>query len=154
MKIRKATLDDAVALARLHRSTIRHVNKKDYPAHVIKAWSGRSSARKFRKLHAESVRFVAVEKGKIIGFGELIKDSGNLGALYVHKNWLRKGVGKKLFLVLEKTAKKQGVKEFEFESSITAKDFYERCGCKTVKKMRKRLRKGPMMTAYLMKKDL
>ena len=130
------------------------MNSKDYPPSIIEGWSIRSTAKKFRKFYDQSIRFVAIENGTILGFGEIIKETGNLGAMYVHKNWIGKGIGKKLFILLEKEAVKMGVKKWKFNSSITAKKFYEACGCKIVRKIKHRLRNGTQMNAYEMEKIL
>lgn len=66
MKIRRSRLDDCVELARLHRTTIRHINSADYPSHVIEGWSDRSTAKKFRDFHSKAIRIVAVENDKIV----------------------------------------------------------------------------------------
>jgi len=154
MRFRKAKIEDAAELARLHRTTIRTVNSQDYSEDVIEGWVGKSTAKTFRDFHDKSIRFVAVENEKIIAFGELVKETGNLGAMYVHKDWIGKGIGKKLFEILENEAVKLGVTKFEFESSTTAKKFYESCGCKTIKKIKHTLRTGAVMDAYTMQKEL
>ena len=147
-------MEDAAALARIHRETVRSINSKDYPPEVIEGWISRSTAKKFRDFHDQTIRYVAVDKEKIVGFGELIKETGNLGAMYVHKNWIGKGIGKRLFEILEREAMKLHVKQFEFESSTTAKNFYESCGCTVVKKIKHKLKSGAVMDAYKMKKEL
>ena len=91
MKIRKFKSSDSVEVARLHRSTIRCINKTNYPPKQIKVWSGRVSAKKFRE--SKRKRFVAVDKGKILGFGDFSHD-GEITGLYIHKNFQRKGIGK------------------------------------------------------------
>ncbi len=100
------------------------------------------------------MRYVAEENAMIVGFGEIIKETGGLGAMYVHKDWIGKGIGKKLFAVLEREAMKRKVKKFQFMSSTTAKKFYEACGCTTIKKTSFRLRDGTSMDAYEMEKIL
>ena len=48
MVIRRARDHDYAAIARLRRQTIRHVNAKDYPDAVIRAWAMKESARTLR----------------------------------------------------------------------------------------------------------
>lgn len=154
MHIRKARLEDSVELARLHRQTIRTVNSGDYPPEIIAAWSGRSTAKKFRDFFPKSIRIIAVENKQIIGFGELIKETGNLRAMYTHKDWLKKGVGTKIFERMVQEAQKLGVKRWEFTASIKSQPFYEAQGCKTIKPCTHRLRSGHEMEAYLMEYTL
>ena len=84
MKIRKFKSSDSVEVARLHRSTIRCINKTNYPPKQIKVWSGKVSAKKFRESISKRKRFVAIDKGKILGFGDFSHD-GELTGLYIHK---------------------------------------------------------------------
>jgi transposase InsO family protein len=92
MKIRRSAERDTAELARLHRGTIRHVNSRDYSPPQIEAGAGRGSAAKFRRSHQTHIRFVATERGKITEFTDFGKD-GSSGGLYVHKDFVGKGVG-------------------------------------------------------------
>ncbi|MBI3027782.1 GNAT family N-acetyltransferase [Candidatus Woesearchaeota archaeon] len=152
MKVRKFRTSDSIEVAKLHRNTIRYVNRADYPSRQIKVWSGRTSAKRFRNSVKTRVRFVAVDKGKILGFGDYAPD-GELSGLYIHKDFQGKGVGKNLLIKLEKQARKQGIKEFHLSSTITAKDFYKRNGYKIIKKGKHEI-SGQNLTIYRMKKKL
>jgi len=152
MKIRRSAERDAAELARLHRGTIRHVNSRDYSPAQIKAWVGRTSAAKFRRSHQIHIRFVAVEKSKIIGFADFGKD-GSFGGLYVHKEFVGKGVGTKLIKKIEEMGKKSGVNVFEFLSTKTAKHFYERNGYLCSGKKMHRMCKEKLLV-YKMRKTI
>ena len=152
MKIRKFKSSDSVEVARSHRGTIRYINKANYPPKQIKVWSGRVSAKRFRESIHQRKRFVAIEKGKIVGFGDFSPD-GELTGLYVNKDFQRKGVGKYLLKKLEKEARKQGIKEFHLSSTITAKIFYQRNGYQITKKGKHEIN-GQMLVVYRMKKKL
>ena len=84
MRIRKFKSSDSVEVARLNRSTIRCINKTDYSPKQIMVWSGRVSAKRFRESIPKRKRFVAVENGRIVGFGDFSHD-GELTGVYVHK---------------------------------------------------------------------
>lgn len=152
MKIRKFKSSDSVEVAKLHRNTIRYVNKTDYPPKQIKVWSGRVSAKRFRESISQRKRFVAIEKNKIVGFGDYSSD-GELTGLYIHKDFQGRGVGKSLLIKLEGQARKQGIKEFHLESTTTAKIFYERNGYKIIKKGKHEIN-GQRLVIYIMKKKL
>ncbi|PIZ95991.1 MAG: hypothetical protein COX80_02660, partial [Candidatus Magasanikbacteria bacterium CG_4_10_14_0_2_um_filter_33_14] len=107
MKIRLARDEDYAAVARLHRQTIRQVNAKDYNKEKIKAWSGRTSAERFRSSANICKRWVALDNEKIIGFADHPLDKCVLWGLYIHKDYVGKGVGKKLLNVIEKSLFKQ-----------------------------------------------
>ena len=151
MIIRKFRDSDAAELARLHRSTIRNVNSQDYPTKQIDIWSGRVSAKRFRKSANENIRFVAIEDGKIIGFVDYKKD--DLMGLYIHKDHTGKGVGKKLLRILEKDAYRNGIRMMKCSSTITAKKFYEKNGYNTIKKAKFQM-ENQKLTVYEMKKRL
>ncbi len=156
MRIRRFRDSDAVQLARLHRSTIRNVNSKDYPQHHIRVWASRVSAHKFRTSASDHERFVALEKGKIIGFAEY--KNNDLMGLYIHKDYTGTGVGKKLLQRLEADAYNHGIRTLNCSSTITAHRFYEKNGYTTIKKamftMGRHRLKVFEMKKRLSKKDL
>ena len=152
MKIRRFKPSDAAEMARMHRSTIREINSSDYSKKQVAAWSGRSTAKRFRKSMKQRIRFVAIGKNKIIGFGDFTKD-GEINGLYVHPKYIGKGVGKKLLRKMEKTALELGIAKFTVKSSLTAKDFYKSRGYKLLKKTVFR-RKGLHLQVYNMEKAL
>jgi putative acetyltransferase len=133
MKIRAAKDDDYAAMARLRRQTIRAVNSKDYPDAVIRSWSARIGAQDLRQSAETHKRWVALDKGQIIGFCEH-DHTGELSRIYVHKNHLRKGVGSRLLEVAEHSLAKRGCNEIRVESTVHEEDNAP------AYKMRKRLR--------------
>lgn len=152
MQIRKFRLSDAAELARLHRGTIRGINVRDYPSRHIAVWSGRVSAKRFRDSAKDKIRYVAIEKNKIVGFGDFDK-KGELTALYVHKDFQGKGVGHRLLKILEQKAFKMGFEEFKLDSSITALNFYKKQGYKVIRKSLHHIKKQRLIV-YKMKKSL
>ncbi len=152
MYVRKFKASDAREVARMHRSTIRFVNSKDYPPKQIAVWSGRTSAKRFRDSINMFFRFVAVDKSKIVGFGDFKKD-GELAGLYVHKNYQGRGVGFLLLKKIEKSARKKYIKKLFCYSTITAKDFYKKHGYRIIKKIKFPI-KNQKLTVYKMSKFL
>lgn len=67
------------------------------------------------------------------------------------KDYLRKGIGSRLLEVAEDSLEKQGCKIIHIESTITAKDFYEKNGYKVIKKTAYREDNAPI---YEMRKTL
>src|SRR3989344_2270005 len=127
MKIRLVRDQDYPAIARLRRQTIRNVNSKDYSEDVIHNWSAKTGAQDFRESAETCKRWVAVENERIIGFCEHTFEC-EVSRMYVHKDHLRKGVGSRLLEVAEASLLKQGCKEINIESTVTAKEFYEKNG--------------------------
>jgi putative acetyltransferase len=133
MRIRKFMVKDAAEVARMHRGTIKNVNSKDYSKKEIEVWAGRSSAKRMRGALDKINRYVAVEGRRIVCFGDF-DGTGELGGFYVHKDYLSRGLGKKMLARLESEAYKKGLRELHLESTITAKDFYIKQGFKVIKK--------------------
>lgn len=149
MMIRRAKSSDAIELVRLHRDTIRKVNSKDYTAKEIEAWANNYTIKKFR--NEKNIRFVAIDKNKLLGSAAFDK-KGYFG-LYVHKDYIGKGIGSKLLRKIEETAYKKGIRKFNPIVVITAKKFYEKHGYKTIKRIKYSI-KSQKLTVYQMKKKL
>lgn len=135
MKIRKATINDAKEMTALLRNTIRKVNSKDYSKKAINAWSKVSTSyakKSIKKRNGEY--FIAIINNKIVGYLRVSHKDKIIRALYVHYNYLRKGIGKKLLKIGEKELKKLGVKKSKISSSITAPSFYASQGYKKIRK--------------------
>jgi len=132
MKIRLARDKDYAEIARFHRSTIRNINSKDYSEEIIRIWSARTKAERYRTSANKCKRWVAIENNKIIGFCDHDFEC-EIGGLYVHKNHGGKGVGSRLLKKAEDSLKKQGCKKILIRSTITAKNFYKKNGYKVMK---------------------
>lgn len=150
MKIRPALDEDYNGMADLREDTIRNVNSKDYPKAVIDSWSIKASPEDFRESVDTCKRWVALDNGRIVGFCEHSL-TGELSRIYVHKDHLRKGVGTRLLEVAETSLAKDGFTEIHIESTITAKDFYEKNGYEVIQKS---LHKEDKATIYKMLKNL
>lgn len=151
MKIRLARDEDFASIARLRRQTIRNINAKDYSEDIIRVWSGsRGSAQGFRNSAHKCKRWVAVDDGKVVGFC----DHGfkcELWGLYVHKDYIGKGVGSRLLKTAEESMKKQGCDVVKLKSTITAKEFYLKNGYSIVRKTLHKIADVKVL-AYIMAK--
>ncbi|MBI3418888.1 MAG: GNAT family N-acetyltransferase [Proteobacteria bacterium] len=150
MKIRLAKDKDYVAMARLRRQTIRHVNAKDYSKAAIRRWAAEVGAKDLIESAAACKRWVALDKDKIIGFCEH-DFKGKLSRIYVHKDYLRKEIGSRLLAIAEASLEKQGFKKIVVKSTVTAKAFYEKHGYKVI---RKALHKEDRAPIYKMLKKI
>jgi putative acetyltransferase len=133
MAIRRARDDDCAAIARLRRQTIRQVNARDYPGDVIRAWAAKETARTLRASAARCKRWVALDRGRIVGFCEHSLD-GELSRIYVHKSFLGKGIGSRLLETAEASLRKLGCRQVRLESTVSARDFYAARGYRLVRK--------------------
>ena len=151
MAIRPVRDGDYAAIARLRRQTIRHVNAPDYPAAVIRRWSAKENAATLRASAGGYRRWIAVERGRIVGFCEHDL-RGMLSRLYVHKDHLREGIGSRLLAAAEASLKTLGFSEAMLEATVTARDFYVANGYKLIRRaIHQRDRRAPI---YHMRKRL
>ena len=133
MKIRLARDEDYAPIARLHRQTIRKINSKDYTKNQIRAWSARTKAERFRSNADKCKRWVAIEDDKIVGFCDHSLD-GEFWGLYVHKDYIGKGIGSCLLKTVEDSLKTMGFKKVNLKATVTAKEFYKQHGYRVMKK--------------------
>lgn len=124
--IRRATLDDAPAIAALIQRTLRVSNAADYSVaeigHVLALFTpGRVATR----IERQDV-FVAEIDGEIaatVGY-----EGGQLWALFVAPERQRLGLGSLLVRHIEDHARQHGDRQLGLSASLTGVDFYERLG--------------------------
>jgi putative acetyltransferase len=100
---------------------------KNYPEDIIQEWSARATVRRFRKNASLCKRWVAVQDNKIVGFSDHGLNNEFWG-LYVHKDYIGKGIGSRLLKIVEDSLKKRGCKKITLKAILTAKDFYRKHG--------------------------
>jgi putative acetyltransferase len=134
MIIRRAGVEDADSIKKLHKETIRKVNSKDYNKEQIKIWVRRNTKKHFSdSIEKRNIFFVALEKNKLLGYASLSLSKHKVQGLYVKHDFNGKGIGSKLLNKIEDYAKKYGLKLLELESTITAFNFYKHKGYKKIK---------------------
>jgi putative acetyltransferase len=153
LHIREYEPTDSEALAALFFRTIRTVNLGDYTQEQVEAWAPVDRdlvawAKRFEGRHT----FVAEVDGQIAGFAEL-DPSGHIDRFYVGADFLGRGVGKELFLEVERKALCLQIRRLDLEGSITARPFFERCGFRVIKEQTVRPR-GVAMNNFVMEKEL
>lgn len=149
MIIRKYKEKDCEDLAKLFYDTVHCVNCKDYTPKQLNVWAtGKVDIAKWKNSFLEHESFVAIEKNKIVGFGD-IDNTGYLDRLYVHKDMQGKRIATALCEKLENSVCAQKVMT---HASITAKSFFEKRGYVVIKEQRV-LREGIALTNYIMEKE-
>ena len=130
--IRRATPDDAPAIATLYHHTVKKINSRDYAPTQVEAWAGATSdEEKWRARQSDRTTFVDEHDGTIRGFAEL-GDNGHIGAVYVDADCQGEGIGSALLDEMEKEAGARGVTCLSTEASITAQPFFAKRGFETV----------------------
>ncbi|KRL87080.1 GNAT family N-acetyltransferase [Ligilactobacillus apodemi] len=145
--IRKYQFGDQKQIAELFYTTVQTVNAKDYSQEQLAAWTkGNTDPTIWQQRLAKKYSLVAVEAGRIIGFGE-IDESGYLGHLFVSADHLRREVATALCDRLEKF----GGDHIITHASLTARPFFEQRGYVVIKKQQV-WREGVGLTNFVMEK--
>ncbi|MEH1816648.1 MAG: GNAT family N-acetyltransferase [Nostoc sp.] len=150
MRIRIYEIADTKEIMKLFYDTIHEVNIRDYTEEQVAAWApANMDIEVWIKSLGSKFTYVA-EEDKIIGFGEL-EANGHIDRFYCHKDFQRKGVGKKILEQIELKANSLGVEKLFTEASITAKPFFESQGFIVIKKQEVE-RRGQKLINFVMEK--
>jgi GNAT superfamily N-acetyltransferase len=130
--IRRATPDDALAIATLYHDTVKKINSRDYAPAQIQAWAGATpDEEKWLERQTSRTTFVEEDDGIIRGFAEL-EGNGHIGAVYIHADYQREGIASALLDEVEKEAVACGATCHSTDASITAEPFFAKHGFETV----------------------
>ncbi len=131
MKIRKARPEDARKISILRRKTLRKINSKSYPKKIVEILIQKNSGKDIKEKIQKREMFCAIENGRITGTIDL--EGNKIGGLYVHPNFIGKGIGKNLLESIENYARKKGIKKLMLYSTLNAENFYKKYGYKLKK---------------------
>ena len=92
MKIRPYHAEDCPVLLELFRGTVYNVNSRDYSPEQVAAWVGCVDPARWAVTLAEHVTLVAEIDGVVVGFGDIVPETGYLDRLYVHCDYQRRGI--------------------------------------------------------------
>lgn len=152
-EIRYYEAGDAPEIVRLFFETVRSVNRADYSDEQLEAWApGVPDPEEWHARMAGRRTLVAEEGGEVVGFAELEYD-GRLDMLYVRKDAVGRGVGRRLYEAVEQEARGQGLGWIFTEASITARPFFEQQGFRVVREQMVS-RRGVSMTNFVMEREL
>lgn len=153
MEFREYKNTDLHAVMDLFYVTVHEVNKNDYSEEQLDAIAPKDANEYHWEKSLEKNHTIVVEEDdKLIAFGNIGK-TGYLDRLYVHPDYLRKGIASKLVEELEEYAKKQGSHVINVTSSITSKAFFESKGYAVIEEQINE-RRGERLLRYLMEKKI
>ena len=145
MKIRRYASSDIDEVIKLFYGTVHTVNAADYTSEQLDAWAPKDmDASVWDASLKRHYAVVAVEEGKIIGFGDIDAD-GYLDRLYVRAEYIGKGVGTAICDRLESAVRGNTVTH----ASVTARLFFEKRGYVVVKEQQVE-RKGILLANSIM----
>ena len=147
MEFREYKNTDLHAVMDLFYVTVHEVNKNDYSEEQLDAIAPKDANEYHWEKSLEKNHTIVVEEDdKLIAFGNIGK-TGYLDRLYVHPDYLRKGIE------LEEYAKKHGSHVINVTSSITSKAFFESKGYAVIEEQINE-RRGERLLRYLMEKKI
>ena len=125
---------DIPEMQELFRSTVLHVNIRDYTKEEVEDWASCGDSVEHWKELLSHNHFIGAfdNANRMVGFSSMNKD-GYLHSMFVHKDWQGKGVATQLLPEVERIAKQLGVVEITSEVSLTARPFFEKKGYEIVK---------------------
>ena len=153
MEFREYKNTEIHAVMDLFYVTVHEVNKNDYSEEQLDAIAPKDANEYHWEKSLEKNHTIVVEEDdKLIAFGNIGK-TGYLDRLYVHPDYLRKGIASKLVEELEEYAKKHGSHVINVTSSITSKAFFESKGYAVIEEQINE-RRGERLLRYLMEKNI
>ena len=153
MEFREYKNTDLHAGMDLFYVTVHEDNKTDYSEEQLDAIAPKDANEYHWEKSLEKNHTIVVEEDdKLIAFGNIGK-TGYLDRLYVHPDYLRKGIASKLVEELEEYAKKHGSHVINVTSSITSKAFFESKGYAVIEEQINE-RRGERLLRYLMEKKI
>jgi predicted N-acetyltransferase YhbS len=126
LTIRRYRPDDAGAVSRLIRTTMRISNSADYAMERLQPLIDYFSPEKVDALCQERVCFVAEENGEVVGTGALEADE--LVTFFVAPQRQGGGIGSALLGAVEDAAREGGLQRLRVGSSLAGAPFYRRHG--------------------------
>ncbi len=132
MRVRPYAAADLETLIALFRASVRTVARRDYTFEQVLAWSpDEIDGNNWLLRLGASSTWLAAEGTRVTGFISM-EPEGHLDMLYVHPDFLRRGVASALLRRAERSACSQGVVTLSTEASITARPFFERHGFRLI----------------------
>ena len=154
LSIRPYRPADLPLLAALFYDTVHTVCSAHYTPEQCDAWAPRGQdLAPWAGSLAAHLSLVAELRGSIVGFADADLPASYLDRLYVHKDYLRRGIATALCEELESAARAAGAATLTTHSSITALPFFCRRGY-TVLRANQASCRGLLLPNYIMQKRL
>lgn len=133
IKFRQAEFDDLEEMQKLFVETIKSTCRKDYNKIQIDAWiTSVENKERWQSYIAGQYFLIAEIDKKMVGYGSL-KNGDYLDFMYVHKEFLRKGIANMIFENLKAKSIALGFDKLTSDVSKTARPFFETKGFKVIR---------------------
>lgn len=136
--------------------SIREVCLKDHGAEEIRGWGYRELGNRWVDAIQKGYVWVVEQAGAIRGVGYLKIDGARaiLHALYLTPEVLGQGLGLRLINLIVEKAKERGAATLVLDSTITAREFYLRCGFTETGPKKREEVGGSLVTCFPMERRI
>jgi GNAT superfamily N-acetyltransferase len=158
--IRRATEEDAAAIALAHLDSIRSLGARFYQPDVLEAWSEGLTPSLYRDaMRGGEVFFVAIGELEgqqvVLGFATHRVDDAQDGAsVYVRGGVARQGIGTALLTLAEEHARAHKATSIQIQASLAGVEFYKANGFEELERGEAVLMSGKSMPCVVMRKQL
>jgi putative acetyltransferase len=150
MIIRKATIDDAQVILRLHTRSVLLLCRADYTPEQLDGWVGRNTLERYQIRLKKHRAYIAEQKGNVAGYVRWNPATNELCSIFVDPDYVRQGVGTNLMAKACEDAISRGVEAFWLDASLTAVPFYKAIGWTYVEPIAHGSLPGVRMTKQLL----
>ncbi|MDO8668814.1 MAG: GNAT family N-acetyltransferase [Candidatus Buchananbacteria bacterium] len=126
--IRKAEMDDAKAIAELHKKVVTEINSESYSPEAIEEWAKDISEENVLYQLQNSDWIIAEADDKLVGFGQYSVADGEIYQINVDPNFLKKKIGKKLYDYMESKFRGAVREKISLNATLNAVGFYQKLG--------------------------
>ena len=132
INVREANYSDLEEMQELFLGAIKNIPNSDYSEKQTEAWASTvKNKERWKSMLANQHVLIAEINLKIVGFGSLDRDY--IDFMYVHKDFLRKGIASKIFEGLQRKSIELGCNQLTSNVSKTARPFFETKGFRIIK---------------------
>lgn len=128
IELKPASIPDIPLLWSLRTRAVRQLCASHYSPEQIEVWSESPPPESYLRLLATRCAVTAEEEGRLLGYGILDRQSGEVIAVFVEPNEAGRGVGKRLMEGLEAIAIEEHFTRLYLYASLNAADFYRAMG--------------------------
>jgi GNAT superfamily N-acetyltransferase len=160
VETRRATPDDAAAIASAHVDSIRSIGPAFYTPEVVAAWgAGLTPDIYVSAMAGGEAFFVATGlldgQAVILGFStHRIDDDQDGVSVYVRGGAARQGIGTALLRLAEEHARRHGAASIQIQASLAGVEFYRASGFEETGRGEAQLLSGRSMPCVFMRKVL
>jgi len=125
LSLRLATEADRRELWRIHSAAVAAFCQSAYSSLEVRTWVDLLRPEGYLRADVPRTVLVAQRGPRLVGFGQLDAELGELEALYVEPEEAGHGVGTTLLTALELVAWRAGARTVNLDASLNAEPFYQ-----------------------------